>query len=1040
MTLTEIAIKRPPLIIVIFLALSILGLFGYSQLKYEVFPDISTPYVTIITAYPGAAASEVESALTKKIEDAVSTIERVKAVDSTSQEGCSLIMVQFTQNTSLDSALQNTQRKLDEIMADLPEGIEKPVLSKISLNDQPILRIGAMADMPARKFYQFMNDKVKPRLSRVPGAGRITLAGGKEREIKVNVDAQKLKTYRIPISQVIMAVKAANLDFPTGKIKDRDGQYVLRLAGKFASMDEYKQLSIARSSLGGTIKLKDIADVEDGSKEDTSITRVNGKTAIGILIQKQADANSVEVCKAIRAELDQITAENSVFKLKFNIAQDSSIFTIESANAVKEDLGIAILLVALVMLVFLHSIRNSVIVMVAIPASLVSTLIGMWAMGFSLNMVTLLALSLVIGILVDDSIVVLENIYHHLEAGKDQNTAALRGRNEIGFTALSITLVDVVVFLPLAMVTGVIGGIMRPFSMVVVVSTLMSLLVSFTLTPMLASRFTQLEKWNLSTFQGRFAGKFDKLYTGLNDFYLNVLRHSLERKWQVLLLAGLLFLAALSLVPLGFIGDEFIPQVDRGEFMVTVELPSRAKLVNTNQTVREVEKILAQIPEVESVFANIGYSSADWIGQSSSNIAEIQVNLVPKNKRTRSSTEISKTIKHTVLKNIPGVKCRVDPVLIWGSAETPIVMAVYNDSWDDAYIAAQKLVRIVKSIPGTSDVRLSANEGQPEIKLVIDREKMAALGLTMAEVGTTLQANLSGDDKVNFRDRDGAEYTTRIILDPYDRSKVSLVDDLSFVNSSGQVITLKQFAQIERTIGPTKLERRNRVSCVRVLSQAIGRPAGTISSDIHEAMKKVSFPPGTSITDIGDLEMQGEAFASLGIAMAAAIIFVYFIMVALYNSFIYPLTVLFSVPLAVTGTLLALALTMSSLNILTILGLIMQIGLVSKNAILLVDFTNRAREKGYGIKEALMEAGRERLRPILMTTLTMILGMLPIALSKASGAEFKNCLGWGLIGGLTFSMVMTLVVVPVIYLKIDQIRERLIGLKGRFFNRVKITD
>lgn len=1017
-----------------------MGLFGYSQLKYEILPDITAPYVTVITAYPGASANEVESSLTKKVEDAISTVEGIDTIDSTSQEGISVIMAQFLQNIDPDSALDNTQRKVDQIEADLPEEIEKPVISKISINDQPIMRFGAFAEMPSKKLYQLMKDQVKPRLSRIPGAGQVTLVGGDEREIKINIDGSKLRSCGLSILHVIAAVKTANLDFPTGKIKDRDGQYVLRLAGKFASPDEFKQLIIGKSSLGGDITLADVAEVEDGHKDYATINRINGKTAVGVLIQKQKDANSVEVCKLIRAELKKIEAEYTAVKVRFNIAQDGSLFTIASANAVKEDLGWAILLVGGVMLLFLHSIRNSLIVMIAIPASLFSTIIGMWILGFSLNIVTLLALSLVVGILVDDSIVVLENIHHHLESGEDRRTAALRGRNEIGFTALSITLVDVVVFVPLALVTGMIGGIMRPFALVVVFSTLMSLLVSFTLTPMLASRFSKMEKLTRETAMGRFGAWFDRQYNRISEFYLQVLRWSLNKRWVIPGLAGLLFIMALSLIPLGFIGDAFMPEVDRGEFMLIVELPSRAKLEDTDRTVWKVERILAGMPVVEKIFTNVGSSTADWVGSSSNNIAEIHVILVPKNKRTQSSNEIAKVIKATVCKEIPGTKCRVDPVQIWGSAETPITIAVNNENWEDAYLSARKLENIVKKIPGTTDVRLSAKEGQPELRLAIDRAKMASLGLTMAEVGTVLQMNLTGDDSVKFRDRDGTEYDTRILLDPLDRSKAAEVGNLTFVNQAGQQIALKQFAQIERTTGPTKLERHDRINCVKLQSQNMGRPAGTIGSDISAAIAGVKFAPGTSFSFLGDLKEQGNAFTSLGIALIAAIIFVYFIMVALYNSFIYPLTVLFTLPLAITGTLLALALTMNSLNIMTILGIIMEIGLVSKNAILLVDFANRARLEGLNPVEAMIEAGRERLRPILMTTLTMILGMLPIALSKASGAELKNGLGWGLIGGLTFSMVMTLVVVPVIYLKIDHMRETFLKLKRRFVKNSEISS
>jgi HAE1 family hydrophobic/amphiphilic exporter-1 len=450
MTITELAIKRPPLIIVIFTVLGVLGLFSYYQLRYELIPDITPPYVTVMTIYPGGSPKEVETSVTKVLEDAVSSIDKIKRLTSSSSEGVSFIFVEFNMSADADISLQNVQRKVGEVVDQLPYGAKTPVLSKFSLNELPILRMGVTGNMPSREFYQFMKDKVKPRLTKLEGVGQVIFIGGDEREIKVNLDLDKLYAYNIPVLQVIQAVKSSNFDFPVGKIKDSDGQYIVRISGKFSRLEELKNLIVAKSAQNGNIKLKDIAEIEDGQKETVTYSRLNGLSSLGILVMKQTDANAVEVSKLVRNELTKIENDNSGKEIKFSIAQDVSQFTLQAANAVNEDLLIAIILVAVVMLVFLHSIRNSIIVMIAIPSSLISTFIAMYAFDFSLNLMTLLALSLVIGILVDDSIVVLENIYRHLEFGKDQKTAALTGRNEIGFSALSITLVDVVVFLPLS--------------------------------------------------------------------------------------------------------------------------------------------------------------------------------------------------------------------------------------------------------------------------------------------------------------------------------------------------------------------------------------------------------------------------------------------------------------------------------------------------------------------------------------------------------------------------------------------------------------
>ncbi|HLP18241.1 MAG TPA: efflux RND transporter permease subunit, partial [Bacteroidota bacterium] len=453
MTISELSIKRPTLVVVIFAVITVLGLFSYSQLNYELLPKITPPVITIQTIYPGASPYEVESSISKKIEDAVSGIDKISAVRATSFEGVSFVMVEFEQSAKIDVVLQDAQRKVGEITATLPSSAKPPTLSKIALDETPVLRIGVTSRMPSREFYQFLKDRVQPRLSKLAGVAQIALSGGEEREIKINLDGQKLRSYGLSVLQVTQAIKNGNLDFPTGKVKDSDYQFIVRVAGKISSIDQLKTLSVGRSKQGGDIRLEDVAEVQDGSKEFTQMSRVDGVTSVGILALKQSDANAVEVSRILRAELKKIQDEYQNIGIVFDVAQDSSTFTIDAATAVKEDLMLAIVLVAIVMLLFLHSIRNSLIVMIAIPASLISTFIVMYTLGFSLNLMTLLAMSLVIGILVDDSIVVLENIYRHLEMGKEQREAALAGRNEIGFAALSITMVDVVVFLPLSLVS-----------------------------------------------------------------------------------------------------------------------------------------------------------------------------------------------------------------------------------------------------------------------------------------------------------------------------------------------------------------------------------------------------------------------------------------------------------------------------------------------------------------------------------------------------------------------------------------------------------
>lgn len=1026
MTITEVSIKRPSLIFVIFTVLGLLGLFSYSQLQYELLPKMSPPIVTITTVYPGASPSEVENSVSKVIEDAVSGMDKVSVIRSTSSEGVSFVVIELVQSAKVDLSLQDALRKVTEVQSKLPSGVKAPVVSKIALDEIPVLRLGVNSNMNKKDFTQVIKNSIIPAISKISGVGQVVILGGEEREIKINLDRQKLQSYGISVLQVTNVIKASNLDFPTGKIEDKDGQYVVRLAGKFSSIDMIRDLPVGLSKSGGIVKLSEIAEVQDGVKDMTNAIRFNLKPTISLYVQKQSDANAVEVSALVKKKLKDLETQYKQMGLNFIIAQDAATFTIEAADAVKFDLFLAVVLVAMVMLMFLHSIRNSVIVMIAIPASLISTFTAMYALNFTLNLMTLLGLSLVVGILVDDSIVVLENIYHHLEKGEERRTAAIKGRNEIGFAALAITLVDVSVFLPLALVSGIIGNILRQFAGVVVISTLLSLFVSFTITPMLASRFAKVERLTDRTLLGRFALYFERFYERLSAFYLRTLRWALGHKKTVLIGAVIAFFASIALIPLGFIGSEFIAQTDRGEFAVTLEAPSGYTLEQTDRLSFDIEKMIAKLPEVDRVFSNAGVSSEGLLGFNSNNSAEINVTLVPAKLRTKTTDEISIEIKNMISK-IPGIKVRVNPIGIFGVAnQTPIAMLIYGTNYDQVMKGAKIVMDAVKTVPGTADVRLSAEEGKPETRIIVDRDKLNNLGLTIADVGTTLRVALAGDEDAKFRDLND-EYTIRIQFDKFDRSRTTDLQNIMFFNRMGKAIELNQFAQVIRTTGPTKLQREDRNPSVILYSQALGRPSGTISQDIEKVMKDTKLPDGVVWSFSGDVKNQKESFASLGLAFLAALIFTYLIMVALYDNFVYPFVVLFSVPLAMIGALLAMALAGKALGIFSILGIIMLIGLVGKNAILLVDRANDSLSKGIGVYDALIDAGKMRLRPILMTTLTMIFGMLPIALSKSAGAEWKTGLAWALIGGLTSSLILTLVVVPVIYDMVEKLRVKFSG-------------
>ncbi|MCU7501071.1 MAG: efflux RND transporter permease subunit [Ignavibacteria bacterium] len=1023
MTLTELSIKRPSFVIVIFSALTLLAVFGYSQLKYELLPNINIPWVVVSTVYPGASPSEVENNVTKVIEDALSGLDKVERIMSTSYEGVSIVSIEFKKSADVDVSFQDAQRKINGMMMSLPKEVRTPVLQKISLSETPILQVGATADMSSKEFYQFMKDQIQPAISRVDGVGLILLTGGQQREIKINLDAQKISAYGLSIARIAQAVNTSNLDFPTGKIQGAQQQFIVRVAGKFSSIDDLRNLVVGQSQQGGNIRLKDVAEIEDGTAEIETLSRLNGKNSIGIAILKQAGANSVMVSSLVRRELSQLENDYKNLNLKFDVAQDQSLFTVEASDAVQKDLLIAILLVAAVMFMFLHSIRNSFIVMIAIPTSLTAAFVVMWAFDFSLNLMTLLALSLVIGILVDDSIVVLENIYHHLEKGEDKKTAALKGRNEIGFAALSITFVDVVVFVPLSLVSGMIGDIMREFAILITVSTLMSLFVSFTVTPVLASRFSKLELISPHSLMGRLGSAFENSFKRLTGIYLQMLRWSLKNPWKVLSGATVIFVVSMGLPAMGLIGSEFMKQPDSGEFIVALELPPGSTLSNTNRVTQQVERIISDIPGVKKILTNVGRGPNR---QTMNNASEITVTLLPKDERLKSTKEISDEIKQKG-RLIPDARVYINQIGVTGeSGEAPVFIQITGRKPDSIQATAGLVTEALRKTPGITDIRLSSEQGKPETRVDIDRQKMANFGITVFDVGTTLQVALTGNDDSKYREGQ-YEYPIRIMLDRFDRSNMEDISRLPLVNYKGAQVQLEQFAGVYQSLGPTKLERQNRNPSMVVSAYTDGRPIGSVMASFTGILgnKKAG---GTYISLEGDEKMRSEGMDSLMLALIAAIIFVYLIMVLLFDSFVYPFVVLFSIPLALIGALIALAATDNALSIFSMLGVIMMIGLVAKNAILIVERTNFQRTQGFGLNEALVEAGNSRIRPILMTTLAMVFGMLPIATASGAGSEWKNGLAWALIGGLTSSMFLTLLVVPVVYTKIDKLRRSIPGL------------
>ncbi|MDX1902748.1 MAG: efflux RND transporter permease subunit, partial [Thermonemataceae bacterium] len=1011
MNLTQISINRPSLIIVLFSLFALLGVIGYKKLSYELMPDFNQPVIVIKTAYPGAEPEEVETSVSRKIEDALSNLEGVDYLVTKSLPNASIIIANLNYGTDLDQAMQDAQRYIDNIRKDLPEEVLSPVMSKVSPNDLPIMAISATSKMPATEFYQKMKDEYLPQIQQLKGVAEITILGGEQREIQVKVNPEKLKLYKISLVQVVEAINRSGIDLPSGKVESEKESNSVRLVGKFSQVQDIKNVQIINSNSNNPVYVKDVAQVIDGIREITSVSRYNGKKGIGLLLKKQGDANAVNVSKAVRETFSKIEKQNTNLGLRFIIADDSTDNTIAAVDSVVFDLILAVVLVSLVMLLFLKSYRNALIVLVAIPTSLVTAFAVMWILNYTLNLMTLLAMSLIIGILVDDATVVLENIQRHLDMGKERRKAAFEGRMEIGFSALSITLVDVVVFLPILFLQVFVADMLRQFSVVVITSTMTSLLVGFTLTPWLASRIGKKEDLQPKNIFNRFLLSFEKFLHKFIDWYGEQLRWVLSHKLIFSVLVLLLFVMTLAVMRQGIIGKELISTGDQGKFRFALEFDKNTPLQKNIKVSEEIESYILSMPEIKTLFSNIGGPSTG-IGSLGVGLAyktEFTVQLkIDKKDLEKANLQKIRTedfmlqLRQKLEKKYPDIRFSMAALgLIPRTA--PIELTLSGNNLQEVMQIGEKLRKIVELIPGADNVQLSVEQGSPEYKIIPEKDKMQRLGLNTAYTGYSLRTAFTGNDEATLTER-GTEYPIRIWLSEFDRQNAQDISRLSIINAAGYPIELSQFAQIVKSNSPSLLERKDRQPAITLTADALGRPSGTVADDVLAYLKANPLPSSMQITWGSDIKRQNDSFAALGAVLLLSFVLIYLIMVALYDSFIYPFVALFSIPVAAIGAFLALNLSLSNLSLFALLGLIMLMGLVVKNAILIVDFTNQLKTEGHHFKEALVMAGKERMRPILMTTLAMVIGMLPIALAKGTASEWKNGLAWVIIGGLLSSL------------------------------------
>ncbi len=1019
MKISDISVKRTTIPVVLFTILALAGIFSYSLLNKELTPNMEVPVNVVSTIYPGAAPSEVESSVTKKIEEAVSALEGIDKVTSQSFESVSIVTIEYNDGIDPDLSLQECERKVNAILQDLPEQCEDPQYMKFDVNSFPIMNIAANADIPDKKFYDLVDKEIKTKLGQVKGVAKVELIGGSQRQIEIKIDAQKLEQNNISLMQVQQMISSSNIDFPTGSVKSDNAKHIVRLSGKFQNLDEIRDLIIGASRSGNIVHLSDVASVVDGTKKASMMARMNGMPTIGINIQKQKEGNAVDISKDVQTILAEFEKDYEAQNLKFTIATDTSVFTDEAIDSVMMDLIFAIILVSVTMLLFLHTFRNLIFILISIPTSVVSTFLFFYLFGFSLNLLTLLALSIVIGSIVDDAIVVLENIYRHLEMGKSRIKASLDATKEIGLTVISITLVLIAVFLPVGLTDDMTGQLLRSFSLTIVVSILISLLVSFTLVPLLTSRFGKLKVWNKKSKFDQFLQGFERIITATEKGLMSILDIVLKyRKTSIAICAVMLF-GSFYLIGGGFIQTEFMDAGDRGEFVMVMELEKSSTLEKTNAMCSKVEAEMRKHPEVKNIYTKVGSRGNGLSTVETPYAAEFIVKLVDKKDRAMNTNLFSIQMRNSLGAMFAGPSFSISQISMLGTTSTPLEIYVRSIDLEQAEDYSETITDILRNMGGTGDIESSVEGGNKEYVVNFNREKLAKMGLTIGEIGAQMYLAYEGNRDYKYKDGNN-EYDIYISLDEFDKENKEDIENISFMNRAGQLVRLSQVADIVEQESPSGLMRFNKIPAVKITGNVIGKTVGTVGAELKEKLEQANKPSGVDVIYAGEMERASESGTSLLIALLASIIFMYLIMVGLYDSYVYPLVVMLSLPLSLIGAFLALALAGKSLSMFSIMGIIMLMGLVAKNAILVVDFANELQSEGKKAFDAIKEATAVRYRPILMTNLSLIVGLLPLALASGAGAEWKTGLGWVLIGGLTGSMFLSFLVVPLLYLIFDR--------------------
>jgi len=1006
------AVKNPITTIMIFLAIVVFGIYSLVRLPIDIYPEIEYPAITVFTPYVGASASDIETNISEPVEDALNTIDNLKEISSVSRDNISVVMLEFEYETDLNEAANDIRDAIAMIEDVLPEDADKPNIFKFSSNMLPIGVYAVTADNSYQGIEKILEQKIVNPLNRIEGIGSISIIGAPTRQVKIEINPRKLEAYHMTVEQIGNVLRAENLNMPSGNIKMGQMSYPVRVEGEFDNSDMIKNIVLGNYN-GQAIYLKDVAHVQDSIKEMTVDEKINGEQGVRIMVMKQSGANTVKIAREFNERLAELESTLPSDVKILNVF-DSSEFIKGSINNLTKTLMFALLFVTLVVLFFLGRWRATFIVVLTIPISLIVAFIFLHITDSTINIISLSALSIAIGMVVDDAIVVLENISKHIDRGSSPREAAIYATNEVWQAVIITTLTVVAVFFPMTMVGGMTGVLFSQLGWIVSITVVTSTIAAITLTPMLSSKMLRLIKGN-GNGKRSYYNTVMPMFNKLDNAYGKILKWCLSHKRIITIVSFVIFFGSLAL--LGKIGTEFVPQADEGRLSMVVELQSGTRVEKTASLARKIDGFIEDIPEVELISASAGSDEDGGLiamfTSTGSNIINYTIRLVDVDERERTVWEIAEEIRNE-LSGMPEI---VNYDVTTGGTmmgENTVDVEIYGYDIDQTTILANQISDKIKTIKGARDIQISREEEKPELRVELDREKMYAVGLNTAMVSTALYNRVAGLTASKYRE-EGEEYDIVIRFTEEFRNSISDLENISLQTATGSTVKLGEIGEIKEYWSPPNIERKRRERVVTVSTTPYKTSLGELATSIQQEIDKMDIPKEVSIEIGGAYEDQQESFVDLGMLLLLSLVLVYIVMASQFESLKMPFIIMFSIPFAFTGVILALYITNTTLSVIAALGAIMLVGIVVKNAIVLVDYINLMRDRGYVLDEAIIESGKSRLRPVLMTALTTILGMLPLALSTGEGSEIWSPMGISIIGGMIFSTIITMIIVPIIY-------------------------